>query len=221
MSTASAVALWTGVLLLGLYHGLNPAMGWPLAVAQAMEGGRTRALWRAWLPLAAGHLLAMLLVLLPFAALSGLFAWVGRGRGLGLAAGGVVLALGLWQLLAPHRHRWLARVRPTQLLLWSFLMASVHGAALMLLPVYIGLCTRLPTEALAATAGLDLTLRAALALTVALAHSLAMLASGLLLGWLVYRHLGPGLLRSAWFNLDRLWALALCVAGAAALATAR
>lgn len=215
--------LWSGVVLLGVYHGLNPAMGWPLAVARGLDGRRAADVWGAWLPLGAGHLLAMALVLLPFALLSWLMQW---SREIRLGAGLLVLLFGAALLMpwsrALHRHRWLARIRPTQLVLWSFLMASVHGAGLMLLPIFIGLCD---SSSLAGGPDAD-ALRALMrqslgtALMVSLVHTLAMIGAGLGLAWLVYRYLGLRVLQRAWLNLDRIWAVGLMAAGVAALATA-
>ena len=224
MSNLMASAwLWSGVVLLGVYHGLNPAMGWPLAVARGLDGRRAAAVWGAWLPLGAGHLLAMALVLLPFALLSWLMQW---SREIRIGAGVLVLVFGAALLMpwsrALHRHRWLARIRPTQLALWSFLMASVHGAGLMLLPIFIGLC-----ESSAMGGGGDAaSLRALMgeslgaALMVSLVHTLAMIGAGLALAWLVYRYLGLRMLQRAWLNLDRVWAIGLMLAGVAAIAGA-
>lgn len=215
--------LWSGVVLLGVYHGLNPAMGWPLAVARGLDGRRAADVWGAWLPLGAGHLLAMALVLLPFALLSWLMQW---SREIRLGAGLLVLLFGAALLMpwsrALHRHRWLARIRPTQLALWSFVMASAHGAGLMLLPIFIGLCD---SSSLAGGPDAD-ALRALMrqslgtALMVSLVHTLAMIGAGLGLAWLVYRYLGLRVLQRAWLNLDRIWAVGLMAAGVAALATA-
>lgn len=213
--------LWAGVVLLGIYHGLNPAMGWPLAVARGLDGRQGRAVWGAWIPLGAGHLLAMALVLLPFALLSWLMQW---SREIRIGAGLLVLLFGA-VLLTPwsrmlHRHRWMARIRPTQLALWSFVMASAHGAGLMLLPVFIGLCgvSSMPGD----SDGVRVLMGASLAtaLTVALVHTLAMIAAGLAFAWMVYRYLGLRMLQRSWLNLDRVWALGLMAAGGAALATA-
>ena len=219
----AGASLWSGVVLLGLFHGLNPAMGWPLAVASGLGGRRGREVWAAWLPLGAGHLLAMALVLLPFALLGWLLQW---SREIRIGAGLLVLLVGAFLLLSgsrgPHRHRWLAHIRPTQLMLWSFVMASAHGAGLMLLPIFIGLC-----DASASSAGVDadalrVLMRAGLgtALLVSLVHTAAMIGAGLVLAWLVYRYLGLRVLQRAWLNLDRVWALGLVAAGLAALASA-
>lgn len=222
MSTGGSIGasawLWAGVVLLGVYHGLNPAMGWPLAVARGLDGRRGRAVWSAWLPLGAGHLLAMALVLLPFALLSWMLQW---SREIRIGAGLLVLLFGA-ALLTPwsralHRQRWMTRIRPTQLALWSFVMASAHGAGLMLLPVFMGLCG-MPAAGEPLRALTDASLGTAL--MVSLVHTLAMIAAGLGLAWLVYRYLGLRLLQRTWLNLDRVWALGLMAAGGAALATA-
>lgn len=193
------------MVALGAYHGLNPAMGWPLAVAGGLTERRTAAVLRCFVPLAGGHFLAMAMVLLPFAALSALLAWQQTIR---LAAGVAVAAFGAWKLVRPGHPRALARVRPTQLALWSFLMATAHGAGLMLLPFGLGLCASGPvTPALAAFG----------ALQVAAVHSAVMVAAGAAAALAVYRWFGLGLLSRAWLDLDRVWAASLLIAGAASV----
>jgi hypothetical protein len=214
------VAVWAAVVVLGLYHGLNPAMGWPLAVANGLGERRGSAVAATWMPLGAGHLLAMALVLVPFALLTWLVQW---SRELRLVAGAAVVLFGVSRFWLRRHPRWLARVRPTQLALWSFLMATAHGAALMLIPVLLGLCAPAtpaagPFDHASAMALMRTGLVAAI--SVSLVHTAAMIASGLGVAWLVYRYLGLQALRSAWFDLDRVWALGLVVSGAAALATA-
>ena len=126
--------LWAGVVVIGVYHGLNPAMGWPLAVANGLTEKRGTAVFATWLPLGAGHLLAMALVLVPFTLLAWLLVW---GREIRVAAGLLIMLFGVYRLLQRRHPRWLLRVRPSQLALWSFLMATAHGAALMLVPVLL------------------------------------------------------------------------------------
>jgi len=206
----SDAALWLTVVALGAWHGLNPAMGWPLAVAAGLERRRDAAVFATWLPLAAGHFLAMAALLLPFAAAGAAFGW---SRAIRLAAGALVLGFGLFRLLRRRHPRALARVPPTRLVLWSFLMASAHGAAFMLLPFALGLCAGVPGMPSAPGAG------AAEAALVAAVHTLAMLASGLVLAWLAYRVVGPGLIRRSWLDLDLAWGASLVLAGLASLAT--
>jgi hypothetical protein len=213
---SGAAALWAAVAAVGIYHGLNPAMGWPLAVARGLERKRSADVFASWLPLGVGHLLAMALVLVPFALLTWMLDW---SREIRIGAGVLVLLFGMSQLVLPHRHRWQARIRPTQLALWSFLMASAHGAALMLLPMLMGLCE--PSSSAGGRAmGELMRSGAGTALMVALVHTVAMIGAGLGLAWVVYRYLGLRALRTAWIDLDKVWALGLMTAGAAALATA-
>lgn len=223
MTDASAVSLWAGVVAIGLYHGLNPAMGWPLAVANGMGEKRASAVFATWLPLGAGHLLAMALVLVPFALLAFLLQW---GREIRIGAGMMVVLFGVSRLFLRRHPRWLARVRPTQLALWSFLMATAHGAALMVLPMLMGLCEAPPAAAAPPSAFSHesvmrlMQTNAVTAVAVSLVHTAAMIGSGLIAAWVVYRWLGLRALRSAWLNLDLAWALGLIASGAAAVAMA-
>src|SRR5215212_7093499 len=129
--------LWLAVIASGLYHGVNPGMGWPLAVSAGLMERSSRALFAALWPLTAGHLLAMLLVILPFALLVTL---VERQRQIQIGASLLVMGFGLVRLVNRRHTRALARIRPTQLGLWSFAVAIAHGAGLMLVPIYLGLC---------------------------------------------------------------------------------
>jgi hypothetical protein len=225
----STAALWTTVLALGLYHGLNPAMGWPLAVANGMAQRRAAAVPATLLPLAGGHFAAMAVVLLPWVWLAWYAQWSGAIR---VAAAALVLGFGVYKLLRPRHPRALAAIAPSRLAWWSFLMATAHGAGLMLLPFMIGLCTAAPAQDDAAPAAQWLERGhaavsevlaqsgTATALAVAAAHTLAMMAAGLAIAWVVYRHLGLRVLRSLWFNLDRVWGASLVLAGAAGIVMA-
>ena len=215
----ATLALWVTVVAIGLYHGLNPAMGWPLAVANGLTERRPAALLRTALPLAGGHLAAMAVVLVPLAVLGWFVEWSGVIR---LAAASLVLAFGVWRLLERRHPRALARIRPTQLAWWSFLMATAHGAGLMLVPFVLRLCT--PSAGTGPLAEAHGALAAALArsdlavaLAVAILHTAAMLIAGLGMAWAVYRYLGLEFLRRSWFNLDLAWAASLVAAGAAGI----
>ncbi len=221
----SPAALWATVVALGLYHGLNPAMGWPLAVANAMTARRAAALAATLLPLGAGHFGAMAVVLVPFAWLS----WYAQfGREIRLGAAALVLAFGIVKLVRPRHPRALARIPPTRLAWWSFLMATAPGAGLMLVPFMLGLCAAAPAEPSARWSELghatvmDLLARSTLAtaLAVATVHALAMATAGLAMAWIVYRWLGLRFLRRAWLNLDAVWGASLVAAGVAGAAMA-
>jgi hypothetical protein len=211
LNAAQSTALWLAVAALGAWHGLNPAMGWPLAVANGLMARRAAALFGTLLPLAAGHLLAMAVVLLPFAALAPLLAWQ---RPLRIAAGLLVAAFGAWRLVDRRHPRLLVRVPPSQLALWSFLMATAHGAGLMLLPFALGLCMPAAQAPLPAAAGL------ATAAAVAAVHTGAMFATGFGAAWAVYRWLGLRALSRSWLDVDTLWGASLVLAGAASVAMA-
>jgi hypothetical protein len=213
----ATAALWFTIVAVGLYHGLNPAMGWPLAVANGLTERRAGALFRTVLPLGGGHFAAMAVVLVPLAGLAWTAEW---GRALRLGAGLLVLLFGLYKLVDRRHPRALARIPPTRLAWWSFLMATAHGAGLMLVPLLLGLCS--PEEAGTGVAAAHGAIAQALArsgpataLAVATVHTLAMMGAGMAMAWAVYRYLGLQFLRRAWFNLDAVWAASLVVAGAA------
>ena len=205
-------ALWAAILASGVYHGLNPGMGWPLAVAAGLTERRGTAVARTLAPLAAGHLLSISVVLLPFGALTVLLDW---NREIRIAAGLVIVGFSGTLLLYPRHPRWLARMRPTQVTLWSFVVALLHGAGLMLVPMLLGLCAPsvLGNDAPASS----LALNAGLALAVALAHTAALVAASGVVAWAVYRALGLEMLRRSWFDLRRVWAGSLALVGALAV----
>lgn len=204
-------ALWLAVVAIGVYHGLNPAMGWPLAVARGLETKRGLAVFATLVPLGAGHFAAMAVVLVPFALLAWVVQWNGAIR---IGAGVLVLLFGIYKLIERRHPRFLARVRPTQIAWWSFLMATAHGAGLMLLPIAIGLCGPSTAAAELMRSGV------ATSIVVAVVHTLAMIGSGLLAAWLVYRYLGLKFLTRGWLNLDAVWGASLVVAGGASVALA-
>jgi hypothetical protein len=209
--------LWLAVIVLGAYHGLNPGMGWPLAVANGMWAKRDAAVFVTLLPLAFGHLLAMTAALLP---LSVVIAYVDWSQPVRVTAGGVIAAFGAYKLAHPRHPRLLARLGPNHLIFWSFLAATAHGAGLMLAPVYLGLCGGgAPSEAWAtidrgSDAMSELT-RSGMAASIAVSavHTAAMALAGGAMAWIVYRWAGLTLLRKAWLNLERIWAASLVVTG--------
>ncbi|WP_370313083.1 hypothetical protein [Sagittula sp.] len=212
----TATALWGAVALSGLYHGVNPGMGWPLAVSAALMDRSRRSLWRALGALALGHLLAMAAILFPFGALMFLAEWE---REIQIGAALLVIGLGVYLLFNRRHPRFLARIPPSRLALWSFLAAMAHGAGLMLVPIYLGICRTVETDAgHAAAAGL-MTGNAGVAALVALAHTLAMTLAGGAFAFAVYRWFGLKALSRSWFNLDVVWALSLVMVGGISLLT--
>jgi hypothetical protein len=208
-------ALWAAVIASGLYHGLNPGMGWPLAVSAGLMQRSPRALFAALAPLTLGHMLAMLLVLLPFSLLIALAQWQ---REVQVGASVLVVAFGIFRFVNRRHPRVLARIKPTQLTLWSFAVAVAHGAGLMLVPIYLGLCGAADLNAEHVAAGALIRGDIAMAVLVSIVHSIAMIAAGGVLAWLVYRYLGLKFVSLSWFNLDATWAVSLILVGSISLA---
>jgi hypothetical protein len=207
--------LWLAVVASGLYHGMNPGMGWPLAVSAGLMERSSRALVVALWPLTVGHLLAMLAVLLPFALLVALVEWQQQIQ---IGASLLVIGFGTYRFLNRRHTRLLARIRPTQLGLWSFAVAIAHGAGLMLVPIYLGLCTAADLDRGHEAAGALINANLSMALLVSIIHSVAMITAGGFLAFLVYRYLGLKFLSRSWFNLDATWALSLFLVGVLSLA---
>lgn len=207
--------LWLAVVASGLYHGANPAMGWPLAVSAGLMERSSRSVFGALGQLAFGHLMAMLAAMAPFALLAALFAW---RREVQIGAGVLVAGFGAFQLARRRHPRALARIRPARLGLWSFAIAVAHGAGLMLVPVYLGLCRSPGTDRGHEAAETLINADLGTALAVSVVHAAAMAAAAGLLAWLVYRHLGLRFVSRSWFNLDAAWATSLILVGTLSLA---
>ena len=214
---ATSAWLWAAIVASGLYHGINPGMGWPLAVAAGLMDKSARALVAALVPLSAGHLLAMLTMLLPFAMLLALADWQ---RQIQAGASLLLIAYGVLRLAYPRHPRVLARIRPAQLALWSFVVAIAHGAGLMLVPIYLGLCESAGPDSGHQAAATLVGANFAMALIVSVVHTVAMISAGGGAAWLVYRYLGLQYLSRSWLNLDAVWALSLILVGAIALGLA-
>ena len=199
---------WLVLFGLGAYHGLNPAMGWLFAVSLGLQEKSGRAVWRALPPLALGHLASMSAVVAVFGLLQ-----IGLSTGLvRIAAAVLLLALGILKLVSSRHPRWASwtgmRVGFLDLTIWSFLMATAHGAGLMLLPVLFSLPALDHSAHMHAAAALPQPWLIAVAV-----HTLAYLATAGAIGLIVYRYVGVAFLRRAWLNLDLVWGLALIIAG--------
>ena len=207
-------ALWLAVVASGLYHGVNPGMGWPLAVSAGLMERSLRALVAALLPLTAGHLLAMFAVILPFSLLVSLVQWQ---RQIQIGASVLVIGFGIFRFVNRRHPRVLARIRPTQLGLWSFAVAIAHGAGLMLVPIYLGLCQAAELNRGHEAAKTLITANLDMAVLVSVVHTFAMISAGGILAWLVYRYLGLKFVSRSWFNLDASWAFSLVLVGTLSL----
>lgn len=197
---------WLALAGLGAFHGINPAMGWLFAVALGLHRNSRAVVFQALLPIALGHAASIAVVALAVVAL-GLVIDQGVVRAL---AGTLLIAWALYHSLFGSRHRVRIGMRTGMagLALWSFLMASAHGAGLMLVPVLIPLC-------LAAAPGGELTAGGSLGISLAAVavHTLAMLVVTAAIAAVVYEWVGVAVLRRGWINLDLLWTVALVATG--------
>jgi len=199
--------LWLAVAGLGLFHGVNPAMGWLFAAGLGLNRGSERVVWLSLIPIALGHALAVAIVLTAVLALG----FVIEPLPLQRLAALVLIAWGAWHAFYGSRHRVRVGMQTglAGLFVWSFLMANAHGAGLMLIPAVIPLClAAAPAHALTASGSVTVAL---LALTL---HTGAMLLAIAAISIAVYKWIGVAFLRRGWINLDLLWAVALMVCGA-------
>ncbi len=206
---------WLALALLGAYHGLNPAMGWLFAVALGLQERRRGAVLQALPPIALGHAVVILLTVLVVGAAQVVVPF----DVLRYVCAGVLILFGLYKLARRKHPRWVGmRVGFRDLTAWSFLMASAHGAGLMLVPVLLGLSPAEPVQgghgAHAAHAGSATVLTGLAAVGL---HTLAMFAVMGAIAIVVYEKLGVMILKRTWFNVDLLWAAALVGAGAITL----
>jgi hypothetical protein len=199
---------WAMLMALGAFHGINPGMGWLFAVALGMQERRRGAVLRALLPLGAGHTVAVAVA-------------VGAAMAVGFAIpldwlrwpiAGVLVSLGVLRFFR-HRHpRWGGmRVSMGGLTVWSFLMATAHGAGLMVVPVILGRSMSASGEH--AHHMQDAGPSAAAAFLAAGLHAVGYLAVTAFVAVLVFEKLGVGILRRAWINLDLIWSAALVATG--------
>jgi hypothetical protein len=210
---------WLGLFGLGAYHGLNPGMGWLFAVALGLQEKSRYAIYRALLPIALGHALSIGLIVL---LMVGIGVVVSPSVVRGVAAFALI-AFGVYRLVRARHPKWVGmRVGWRDLTVWSFLMASAHGAGLMLLPVLLGRSPAPDTShAQHATSWGQMLSSAPTAflgnpgvgLLCVGVHTVGYLLVMGLVALVVYEKLGLALLRHAWFNLDLLWAGALVAAG--------
>lgn len=202
---------WLAVILLGAYHGLNPAMGWLFAVSLGLQERSRKKVVGAMLPIAAGHLASIALVV----ALVGWGALAISPRLLQIIGGSAIAAFGALRLFSSRLHyKWVGmRVSSWDLVVWSFLMASAHGAGLMLFPVLINLPVCSTAISASPAVGPGAFAMARTGLDVVLLHTAAMLAVMGPVAIAVYDWVGLGILRKAWINVDKLWAATLMGSG--------
>jgi len=198
-------AVLSTLFLLGAYHGINPGMGWLFAVARGMQENRTGAVAWSLPPIALGHALSIGVVVL--------IARLAQGAlpltYIRIAVAVALVGLGVSKLIRSRHFRWGGmQVGFRELTIWSFLMASAHGAGLMVLPVVLaGPHAHHHAAAQGAASGVWATL----------IHTLGYFSVTALVALLVYQRFGLAMLRRSWFNLDLIWAIALVITGCVAL----
>ncbi len=201
---------WLALAGLGVYHGINPGMGWLFAVSRGLQERSRRAVLSSLVPIALGHELSIVVVVIVVAVTQSLL----PPHTVRLMAALLLVAFGVYTLARPRSHPrgFGIRVGVFGLALWSFLMSSAHGAGLMLAPVLLGLPV--------ASQFTDLRQLGATAALAATVHVTAMATTMGLVAVVVYEKLGLGLLRRSWFNLDLAWSVVLLTTGAVTLFTA-
>jgi hypothetical protein len=195
---------WLALVGLGAFHGLNPAMGWLFAVALGLHQQDRRVVWLSVVPIALGHALSV-------AVLAAAFFWAGLiidARIVRIGSGLVLIGWALYHWRYGHRHRVRFGMQTGLLGLgvWSFLMATAHGAGLMLWPVLMPLCIAAASE----PDGAGPLVTAIIGIGV---HTLAMLVTTTVVAVAVYEWVGLEILRRAWINVDLVWTFALVAAG--------
>jgi hypothetical protein len=201
---------WLAVFGLGLFHGINPAMGWLFAVALGLQEQKRASVFRALLPMALGHALSIGVIIAAV-----LVARINVPHvTLKIGAAAILFAFGFYRLLRSRHPNWVGmRVGFGDLTLWSFIMASAHGAGLMLVPLFLGSQAAGDAPHHHGSAFANFSPPSLLAASVAV-HTLGYLLMTALIAIVVYEKFGLGMLRRAWFNIDLVWMLALMITGA-------
>lgn len=218
---------WLALVGFGAYHGVNPAMGWLFAVTLGLQEENRRAVYGAFVPIALGHTASVVLVVAALV-LAGIIVPLTPLKIIGAA---VVIGLGVFKLLRPLSHpRWVRmRVGFRSLTAWSFLMSSAHGAGLMLVPILFTLpllgvspdgidLGELEHVEYMGIGGAPTSAMLVSQVTAVAIHTLAMFSVMAATAILVFEKVGLAILRRAWFNVDRVWAISLVVSGAVTLA---
>jgi hypothetical protein len=200
-------AAWATLAVLGVYHGINPAMGWLFAVSRGMQERSRRAVFRSLLPIAIGHEASIALV----AVLVLLLSTSTDPMELRIGAATVLVAFGIFRFIKPRAHfRWTSmRVTDRELGVWSFLMSTAHGAGLMVAPVILGLRASKGHDDMAMLSGGPIDI-AAVGVAV---HVAAMIAVMGVIAFVVYERVGLQVLRKAWLNTEQIWAASFILAG--------
>ncbi len=202
----SDISPWLVLAGLGAFHGINPAMGWLFAVALGLHRGNRRIVFLSLIPIALGHAVSIAIVV----TLVVILGLVIDRHLIEIAGGAVLIGWAVYHAVYGHRHRVRVGMQAgfAGLGLWSFMMATAHGAGVMLVPVIIPLC-------LAASPAKELTAAGSLPVSLAAVgvHMASMLAITGIIAFIVYEWIGLAFLRRGWFNVDLIWTAALVIAG--------
>lgn len=199
---------WEALILLGAFHGINPAMGWLFAVALGMQEGRRQAVWRALLPLGLGHALAIAVAIV----LAAMLGFILPRDVLRWAVAIVLVTVGVLFFFRHPHPRWAAmRVSMADLTLWSFLVGTVHGAGLMVVPVFLRMSEQNSPHIHFASNS------ARVAVLATSIHAISYLIVTGAIAAVVFEKFGVNFLRKAWINVDLVWAAALVLTGIANL----
>jgi hypothetical protein len=203
---------WLAVFGLGVFHGINPAMGWLFAVALGLQEQKRAAVFRALPPMVVGHALSIAIIIAAV-----LLARVNLPhRALKIAAAVILFGFGFYRLVRSRHPNWVGmQVGFGDLTLWSFIMASAHGAGLMLIPFFLGSPAAHDAHHPSSHHGAAFVNFSAPSLLVAAVtvHTLGYLLMTAAVAILVYEKLGVAILRRTWFNLDFVWMMALMITG--------
>jgi hypothetical protein len=207
----SVMGTWLTVAGFGAYHGINPAMGWLFALALGLQQNSERAIWAALVPITLGHAAS---VALAAAVVLALHTFVSM-QTLQVVTAVLLIGFGIYKLVNWYRHpRWVGmRVSWLELAGWSFLMATAHGAGLMLAPALLGVMDMTGSEMVFQSAGVNVSLAVGV-------HTASMLLTMIVVAWIVYRKVGLMVLRKGWLNFDLIWSAALLLVGGVSLAVA-
>jgi len=202
---------WLTVAGFGAYHGINPAMGWLFALALGLQQNSERAIWAALVPITLGHAAS---VALAAAVVLALHTFVSM-QTLQVVTAVLLIGFGIYKLVNWYRHpRWVGmRVSWLELAGWSFLMATAHGAGLMVAPALLGVMDMAGSEMVFSSAGVNVSLAVGV-------HTASMLLTMIVVAWIVYRKVGLMVLRKGWLNFDLIWSAALLLVGGVSLAVA-
>lgn len=202
---------WLAILGFGAFHGLNPGMGWLFALSIGLQQGKERAVWISLLPIAAGHAASILLIAILIMA----GGYMVSSHELQILTAIILLLFGIYKIFNFYRHpRWVGmKVNNKDLFLWSFLMATAHGAGLMIAPALLEVSS--PDHNMNHNMQMSDFYQNEIWIAITI-HSLIMLLVMGIVAWIVYKKLGLITLRKKWINFDLIWAIALIITGSIA-----